>query len=77
MVYAVNPISHSLLNFVFDFSRIRKEDEEIYISNSIFETISTFKQKRLIDNINEVELKQITNKIIESILICHNFIRQK
>ena len=77
LVYAVNPIPHSLLNFVFDFGSIRKEDEEIYISNSIFEKISTLKQKHLIDNINEIELKEITNKIIKSILICHNFIRQK
>ena len=77
LAYAVNPIPHSLLNFVFDFGSIRKEDEEIYISNSIFENISVFKQKHLNDNINEVELKEITNKIIESILICHNFIRQK
>ena len=76
LAYAVNPIPHSLLNFVLNFGSLSKEDEEKYISNSIFEKISTFKQKNLIDNIYESELKEITNKIKESIVICHNFIRQ-
>jgi len=75
LVYTVNPIPHSLLNFVFDFGSLRKEDEIKYISNTIYEKVSAFRQKHLIDNINEDELKDITNKITESIAICHDFLR--
>ena len=28
LVYSVNPLPHSLLNFVFDFGSLKKEDEE-------------------------------------------------
>ena len=28
LVYSVNPLPHSLLNFVFDFGNLKKEDEE-------------------------------------------------
>ena len=77
LVYTVNPLPHSLLNFVFDFGSLRKEDEEKYISNTILEKISFFQLTHLIDDINENELKEITNKIIKSIVTCHEFIRKK
>jgi len=73
LVYAVNPLPHSLLNFVFDFGSLRKEDEEKYITNTIIEKIKKFQN----DNINENELKEIRNKIIKSIITCHDFIRSK
>ena len=75
LVYTVNPIPHSLLNFVFDFGSLRKEDEIKYISNTIYEKVSAFRKKHLIGNINENELKDITNDITESIVICHDFLR--
>jgi len=75
LVYTVNPIPHSLLNFVFDFGSLRKEDEKKYISNTISEKVSTFRKKHLIDNINETQLKDITENIIESIVICHDYLR--
>ena len=77
LVYTVNPLPHSLLNFVFDFGSLKKEDEEKYISNTILEKISNFQLTHLIDDINEDELKEITNKIIKSIVTCHEFIRKK
>ena len=77
LVYTVNPLPHSLLNFVFDFGSLRKEDEEKYISNTIIEKINLFKLTHLIDDINENELKDITDKIIKSIVTCHDFIRSK
>ena len=30
LVYTVNPLPHSLLNFVFNFGNLTKQDEEIY-----------------------------------------------
>ena len=77
LVYTVNPLPHSLLNFVFDFGSLRKEDEEKYILNTIYEKLSIFKQNHLIDNINETKLKEIAEKIKNSIVTCHDFIRDK
>ena len=35
LVYTVNPLPHALLNFVFDFASLQREDEIKYISNTI------------------------------------------
>ena len=40
LVYTVNPLPHSLLNFVFDFGSLRKEDEEDYIRCIIKKSIN-------------------------------------
>ena len=40
LVYYVNPLLHSLLNFVFDFASLQKEDEEKYIRNMEKQPIS-------------------------------------
>ena len=77
LVYTVNPLPHSLLNFVFNFGSLKREDEEKYISNTIYEKLLTFKEKHLIDNINKRELSEITNTIKNSIVTCHDFIREK
>ena len=39
LVYTVNPLPHSLLNFVFDFGTLSQEDEENSIKCMIKETI--------------------------------------
>ena len=33
LIYTVNPLPHSLLNFVFDFGSLKFEDEKKYITN--------------------------------------------
>jgi hypothetical protein len=35
LVYTVNPLPHSLLNFIFDFTSLQPQDEIKYISNTI------------------------------------------
>jgi hypothetical protein len=35
LVYNVNPLTHSLLNFIFDFNSLQPQDEIKYISNTI------------------------------------------
>jgi len=39
LVYNVNPLPHSLLNFVFDFGNLSSEDEERYIISMVFRPI--------------------------------------
>ena len=76
LVYTVNPLPHSLLNFIFDFGSLQLEDEKKYIRNTIISILSKIKRD-LVKDVNENELKQLTEEIIDSITICHNFIREK
>ena len=77
LVYSVNPLPHSLLNFVFDFGSLRPEDERKYIHNTIVSIIDSIKDNKLITNINEQELENLIQIIIDSIVECHDFIRDK
>ena len=80
LVYTVNPLPHSLLNFIFDFGSLRPEDEKKYIKNTIIDIISRLKEKKLISHFDEIsqnEINKIQNEIIDSIIICHNFMREK
>ena len=58
LVYTVNPLPHSLLNYIFDFGNLEKNDEEKYIENII--------QKPL-DNIYNKNKKEIESSIFEKI----------
>ena len=58
LVYTVNPLPHSLLNFVFDFDMLRPKDEKKYIANMIRSMISEIKDKGMISEINEKVLDE-------------------
>ena len=61
LVYTVNPLPHSLLNFVFDFGNLTEKDEEKYISSMILDPImNTFSLKK---DKNIEEVKNIENEI--------------
>ena len=45
LVYELNPLPLSLLNFVIDFGKLKKEDEEKYIKSMIKKHISLFFEK--------------------------------
>ena len=67
-VYSVNPLPHSLLNFVFDFGNLKKEDEYKYIV-SIVE--KTFEKYSKINNYNI-----LINTASKCISLSQNFIRE-
>ena len=77
LVYTVNPLPHALLNFVFDFGSLLEKDEKKYINNTILSIVDKIKREGLLNNINQRDLKNLTDEMIESIAICHNFIREK
>ena len=62
LLYTVNPMPHSLLNFVFDFGSLNSEDEKRYIQNIVKEKIL------------EEDLSTFTTELIA---IAQNFIREK
>ena len=74
LVYTVNPLPHSLLNFIFDFGYLRPEDEKKYIRNTIISLLDKIK-KTLVLDITQEELDKIKEEIIESISICQEYIR--
>ena len=72
LVYNVLPLIHSLINFIYDFGYLQKEDEKSYIK-SIVRQIGK-------NNKNENENYKITfidveNTAIEMLAYCQNFIR--
>ena len=77
LVYTVNPLPHALLNFVFDFASLQKEDEKKYISNTIDSILSKIKKEGMLNNLNENDKNKLHTEIVENISICHDFIREK
>ena len=69
LVYTVNPLPHSLLNFVFDFGNLQEQDEKKYITNTIKSMLS---EKYNQDFIGKNDL---IDTMVNSIVICHNYIR--
>ena len=60
LVYTVNPMPHSLLNYVFDFGSLNSDDEKKYIKHMVK------------DIINEEDLSIFTTELIST---AQNFIR--
>ena len=64
ILYNVNPLSHSLMNFVFYFGSLIKKDEEKYI-------------KAIIEKIFNKDEEELKEKTTEMLCEAHNFIREK
>ena len=47
LVYKVNPLPFSLLNFVFNFGRLTEDDEKSYIRNMVINPIESFYWKEI------------------------------
>ena len=77
LVYTVNPLPHSLLNFIFDFGSLQKEDEIKYITNAVIDILNRLKKNKIIENIEKNDFETIKKEMISSIVICHDFMRAK
>ena len=79
LVYSVNPLPHSLLNFVFDFGNLTPKDEEDYIRCMIKEVIIKiyYKGKIPVEKKEEdVKLKELKDFAKDMIVTSQNFIRE-
>ena len=75
LVYKVNPLPLSLLNFIIDFGTLKKEDEENYIKNKIKNYLNEIFQK---ENKNEEEFfERLVSIGSKCVIICHYFIKEK
>ena len=69
LVYTVNPLPHSLLNFVFNFGNLKVEDEKQYIKSMIkLSTISLFKNYK-----SNKEEKLLCDQLIDMQIECISF----
>ena len=76
LVYAVNPLPHSLLNFVFDFGRVSDEDEKKYIINIIDQIQTEYFKKYKSETFTDEDFKNIKNLAVEMIVESQRFIRE-
>ena len=80
LVYSVNPLPHSLLNFVFNFGELKKEDEKKYIESMIREpTRALFNlenNNNLINN-DEENYEKLMKTQIELISLCQIYMKEK
>ena len=82
LVYLVNPLPHSLLNFVFDFGGLEEDDEENYIRCIIEESIEKiFYKDEKIKNIkedkkNNNKFKSLINFAQNMVIFAHKFIKK-
>ena len=72
LVYTVNPLPHSLLNYVFDFGNLEANDEIKYIQSIVEKPI-----KKKGEKLDEKQIKQINNFAIKLISTAQNFTRDK
>ena len=72
LVYTVNPLLHTLMNFIFNFSSLSEKEEREYIKSMIESNITRF-----YPNHEDKDCQNLVLKTLDSICACHNFIRKK
>ena len=73
LVYTVNPLPISLLNFVFNFGSLKDKDEVKYIESMISEATKELSIKY---NLGENEKKELIKFGTKCVNICHNYMKQ-
>ena len=79
LVYTVNPLPHSLLNFVFDFGNLTPQDEKNYIKYIIKDAINKKYYKEKVpkdENDEDEEFKKIKQLAGDMIIEAQNYIRE-
>ena len=77
LVYTVNPLPHSLLNFVFDFGEVSEVNEEKYIKSIIKKSQTKFFNAYKDDSYNENDFGKIYKLAVDMLICSHKFIRTK
>ena len=82
LVYTVNPLPHTLMNYIFNFSDLGKNEEREYIKSMISQNFIKFyprkEDKKKKDYLKSSEEHQkLLEKTLECICKCHDFLREK
>ena len=76
LVYTVNPLPHSLLNFVFNFGSLKGKDETKYIESMIKgASKKLFEEMKDKIPLNEMEEKQLIHVQKVCVNICQNYMK--
>ena len=73
LVYSVNPLPHSLLNFVLYFGSLKKDDEKEYIKSMVKSTMELYKEDY---KNNEKEFDNLIKIQTECIYIAQNYLKE-
>ena len=71
LVYTVNPLPHTLMNYIFNFSSLSEVEEREYIKSMIQQNITKYYPDK-----ENIECQKLIKKTLDSICQCHNFIRR-
>jgi hypothetical protein len=78
LIYTVNPLPHSLLNFVFNFGNLTKEAEKKYITNIIKGCLlKFFEEYKDEEKLNEKDFEKIHELARDLIVASQEFIRER
>ena len=78
LIYTVNPLPHSLLNYVFNFGNVKDDDEKKYIKSITSEIIEKIYNNKYNENLgNKGDIHAIHKLAIDLIVTSQNFIRDK
>ena len=76
LVYSVNPLPHSLLNFVFNFGNLKVGDEKKYIESMVKKNLEYFFVGYEKKEKDKILFNQLLKLQIESISIAQNFMKE-
>ena len=71
LVYTVNPLPHTLMNYIFYFGNLESDEEREYIKSMIMQNFTKYYPDK-----ENAEYKKLIDKTLESICDCHNFMRK-
>ena len=77
LMYSVNPLPHSLFNFVINLDPLKKQNEKDYIKNMIISLLYKEEKNGGIKGLDKYDKTKFINDFIDSVIICHDFIREK
>ena len=72
LVYTVNPLPMSLMNFVFNFGSLKKDDESAYIKNMVERIVDKFFEGKK----NDKDKNKLIKIETECVTLCQNFVKE-
>ena len=72
LVYSVNPLPHSLLNFVLYFGKLKPDDEKEYIKSMVKSTMNSYSVDY---NKNEKEFDELIKIQTDCVYIAQNYLK--
>ena len=76
LVYSVNPLPHSLLNFVFNFGSLKEKDEKKYIESMTKKVTELYFKEYEVNNEEKKICDELIQMQVECISLAQNFVKE-